>query len=947
MREDKVKVAQNPTDKVEIRFDVTLPEPVVGTKAMKDEPDVQNLYVAVFGSSGFLKEYVQADVEENQLARKNGKKYSYSVKLTITDSPVKIHFIANGPSVLPFKNEGQVMANLMKNLTDDYPDAYWQRIEIPIGIRAYKNEDGEYLDKNGNVINIDDGKSPVIDPAVEAYFKNTVTESGVTEDKGIALIRNFAKIEVSVKDGVAFTLKKFAVIYKAKSGSVAPYNSRTASFIKNYQNQTYDSLKTKHQYPGNLPVGAEIDLTIPEDETDTDFFVDSDEAIYLYERPVTNENPAMVIIWGTYQGTDYFYRVDLMDGSGYYPIYRNFRYKIEIQDVVRPGSDSPTAAASAAGSGDVSAITDAQNLTDVSDGKARIYVDYTEKTIVGQKTVKLKYKFIPDFLNAPNTTANNPISSTGSLGVYITNKDGSAITDYNGDVIGSAWTVSTADSTGGWRVVTFTTKEPSAELKSQDIKVTGVYNNGNSQLYRIVSYKLMNIKNLEVWCDPIEIPRGKGEKVDVCIKLPNDLPRSLFPLQLKIEADKKSLTPDNDNLPVNPATTIVTGQTSASYQFIKTLSKTEYDALTDKTVRCHFKTSKINSAGENDTDKCMVYVVDKNEEYFNKDDGYFTNYDLHYFHNPSLTPRDASTEGAAVTLKFTMEDYLPEVLITVSGLQKPEGPTLLKLVSEDGDKKTYSYHPTSSSVTIPFVTSNDGGVYSAALKANHYEDAFIANLNYVNPGYTTTSQSRGKDKDVNFSFGYQLDSENNPITEDVTFTLTNLKPAETQAGGTFTQQRSGIWLYHPTSAAQTHNISFKTEKFADTVYVSMSGESYNPAGTFKLNPPTLTVASRALIFTGSNRPDRVYVTIYTKNGNPAGTFYVDRGGYPFNRYYYNNAAFDIDLTKFTDNEEVYFGYISNNNTYYSQSTVTLTQLETATSTLTFTIDKTWNNNRPW
>ena len=182
MREDIVKMVQNSTDKVEIRFDVTLPEPVVGTKAMKDEPDVQNLYVAVFGSSGFLKEYVQADVEDSQLARVNGTKYSYKVKLTLTDSPVKIHFIANGPSVLPFKNEGQVMANLMKNLTDEYPDAYWQRIESPLGIRAYKNEDGEYLDKNGNVIDIDDGKSPVIDPAVEAYFKNTVidTESGET-----------------------------------------------------------------------------------------------------------------------------------------------------------------------------------------------------------------------------------------------------------------------------------------------------------------------------------------------------------------------------------------------------------------------------------------------------------------------------------------------------------------------------------------------------------------------------------------------------------------------------------------------------------------------------------------------------------------------------------------------------------------------------------------------
>ena len=825
------------------------------------------------------------------------------------------------------------MANLMKNLTDEYPDAYWQRIEIPIGIRAYKNEDGEYLDKTGNVIDIDHGGVPVIDPAVEAYFKNTVTESGVTEDKGIALIRNFAKIEVSVKDGVAFTLKKFAVIYKAKSGSVAPYNSRTASFIKNYQNQTYDSLKTKHQYPGNLPVGAEIDLTIPEDEKDTDFFVDHDEAIYLYERPVTNENPAMVIIWGTYQGTDYFYRVDLMDGSGYYPIYRNFRYKIEIQDVVRAGSSTPALAASAAGTGDVSAITDAQNLTDVSDGKARIYVDYTEKTIVGQKTVKLKYKFIPDFLNAPSTTANNPISSTGSLGVYITNEDGSSITDYNGDVIGSAWTISTVDSTGGWRVVTFTTKEPSAELKSQNIKVTGVYNDGNSQLYRIVSYKLMNIKNLEVWCNPIEIPRGKGEKVDVCIKLPNDLPRSLFPLQLKIEADKKSLTPDNDNLPVNPAKTIVTDQTGVSYQFIKTLSKTEYDALTDKTVRCHFKTSKINSAGENDTDKCMVYVVDKNEEYFNKDDGYFTNYDLHYFHNPSLTPTNASTEGATVKLKCTMEDYLPLVYITVSGLET----TALNLVSEEDGKKTYSYQPKKSNVEIDFVTSNDGGVYSAELSANHYEDAFVANLNYIDPGFTTTTMPWGKNKDLNFSFSY-AGTTDNPIVEDVVFTLKNLKPADGQG---FEKKNDTTWLYKNTNQTLIRNLVFKTEKFAANVSVSMSGESYNPAGPFKLNPPTLTVKAQALSFTyttgygpggGSGPQNGSTITVYTKDGTQVGTFTVN-----YNRF--NSAAFDIDLTRFSDNEEVYFSFTRTSGgglgggtttTYYTTSTYTLSRLEDAT-----------------
>ena len=111
---------------------------------MADQPQVQNLRVAVFGGSGFLKEYVQA--EPVQLATTNNTRYNYKVRLSLSDSHLKVHCIANGPQTLPFKYEDEVMS--VQTVSGDQ-DAYWQKIELPNGITAKKDEDGVYIKVNG------------------------------------------------------------------------------------------------------------------------------------------------------------------------------------------------------------------------------------------------------------------------------------------------------------------------------------------------------------------------------------------------------------------------------------------------------------------------------------------------------------------------------------------------------------------------------------------------------------------------------------------------------------------------------------------------------------------------------------------------------------------------------------------------------------------------------
>ena len=80
MKDDKVnKMESGAKDKVDIVFGVNMPEPTFGTKAMGDTPEVENMYVAVFGGSGFLKEYTKATIVK---ATENNTRYEYKVSLS-------------------------------------------------------------------------------------------------------------------------------------------------------------------------------------------------------------------------------------------------------------------------------------------------------------------------------------------------------------------------------------------------------------------------------------------------------------------------------------------------------------------------------------------------------------------------------------------------------------------------------------------------------------------------------------------------------------------------------------------------------------------------------------------------------------------------------------------------------------------------------------------------
>jgi len=868
MKDDKATMEPDATDKVDIIFGVDLPETM--TKVMADDPQVNNLRVAVFGGSGFLKEYVKAD--PIGYATENSTKYNYKVRLSLSDSYLKVHFIANGPATLPFKYEDEVMS---VQTVSGNQDAYWQKIELPDGIKAKKDADGIYIKVNGEYVVSDETK---------AKFQD------------IPLVRNFAKIVVESTTS-DFTLKSYALVNKPTAGSIAPYNKKTNAFVMNYQDSTMTQLKS--WYPGNIPAAVTLDKSIPEASAF------SANPVYMYERPIPTEDATFLIVFGTYGGKDYYYRIELQDANGYYAIYRNWVYTINITGILRPGAATPTDAANSSGSGDVSTDQKAENLTDVSDGVARIFVQYTDTTIVGNGVnVTLKYMFLPD-ADATTSSANGEVS--GGVGVEIAKHEVGA----TGAVIDGEITRAGSDDGQHWRTLSFTTTNAGEVTKTESIKITGHYMNGSvpSKLFRIVTFHLMSLQEMQVICNPHEILKGKGEKVDVLIKIPKDLPRSLFPLQLKIESSKNSISPDNDNLPVTAGKSIIDGITG-TYQFVKTLDYDAYLALQEAssddwvTVTTHFKTTKESS-------DCDVYVAN---QYFNTAHDSFSTYTMKNFTNLHFSNTTQTNPDMPVLFSFNMvaADIPERVIIKLNGLKPAEGSGLINIGTN-----TYEYITNNvNTANISLLTSGDEGIYGAEISAPHYYTASIGNLSYSNPHFTS-SAAAGRNKPITFEFSYV-----NGVVEPVTFTLTNLKPT----GTGFQDLGDGKWKFTPTTTDLTQTITFQTIAW-DNVSLTMSGASYNPTAAINGTvATTMTVEANSLRFNRNGNLTNTNIRCYT-----SGTNYE-----PFTTTYQGyNPQFTIDRSDLTSSYNVYFrystGYGYGATNYYSTA-ISIYDIDEATGT---------------
>ena len=712
---------------VKVSFTAMLPS-APQTKAMGEDPtsDIESMHLVIFDGNGMYVETREATfVGDYGTHDSHLYEREFEVTLTVTDQPRIIHFIANCPiGQIVYGHEASIIGNMYVEKDDD-PDtpetAYWARIEVPyILVQEVENADGT---------------------------TKYVPEANILPKfQHIPMLRNYA--QVVVKNGTnknanqtsPFEFIGFTLYNTIDMGTVAPYNNNTQQF-QSFVNPTtglrykYPAL-TALNYKGHALAAADLNTSLELDSSNDDGYkwyapLPDDEAsltdltqsaFFMYERKISvktneedkwSESPPHLIIKGRYDGKVYYYKVDLVyniygdtdnpdqvTDIEYYNILRNFRYQFTISEVAGPGYDSVQEAINGATSNNLSGSATTTKFTNISDEVGRLWVSYTDTTLVSNNTITLKYKFVPD-LDKPNVS-NNVIGD----GVTLENMEGEVIKNYTvaeTDIEGGSW--------DGFREITIQVNDPQTMTKEQTI----VLKSANANLSRDVRYYLKERYPMVVQCNPKKVAAKIGAEVGVDIKLPVGLTEDMFPLDLEIEVYDMSLSPDaaKNIMPVEKGLSIIPLPEKIgknTFRFIKSIeTKAEYDALPTEGTNKVIKTSWLTNMANNGS---TVYVYNK---YFEIGSDNFINAKSF---NGEFTKTSLGITGTqTVDYQFDIHAPLPSgmtVTVTLDRLAPIANGSGLTPTGVDG---VYTYVPTQAGrQTIHLqASSNEEGTCSVSL----------------------------------------------------------------------------------------------------------------------------------------------------------------------------------------------------------------------------------------
>ena len=216
--ESPLPVEKNAGDqKVPIEFNIALPTDGPATKVMGNKPDIKNIVLAVFGGSGYFNEWVKADAS-TEYATENEVIYKLSAKLSMSESRLRIHIIANcpeqyldNPPITGVSNEDLedvVLSKIRSKITEANNDGYWQKIYIPYGIAAQ-------IDPDGN------GANAYMTDASGNLIPTTLTINQFKMVSPIPLVRNFARIKL-VNSAEDVTIHNVGLAFAPAEGVIAP-----------------------------------------------------------------------------------------------------------------------------------------------------------------------------------------------------------------------------------------------------------------------------------------------------------------------------------------------------------------------------------------------------------------------------------------------------------------------------------------------------------------------------------------------------------------------------------------------------------------------------------------------------------------------------------------------------------------------------------------------------
>ena len=544
----------------------------IQTRAFRDNvTDFPPLWLVVFDNNGY---FVEASKATN--FSREGNVTNFSVVLTATSQPRIVHLLLNyvDDSVsdlgLEYEHENNLIGSMV--VSGDR-DVYWQRVEVPGGIN-------------------------------EASINTSMVK--------VPLLRNFLKIAVH-NNCDYFSLTGFYVMNVPNEGSVAPYVN--GEFFDWKESKTYEELESQG-YSGFMP----DDVTFKNQNASNAVWQTA--PFYLYEKPFdattgNSGNTLTVLLKGMYKNgslkRDTYYKVDIIykkDGVNYYyDLIRNFVYNISIDDVTGDGAATPEEAARGAANNNMSSSVNLKDLLNISDGTSALYVSYIDTTLTTTDDVLLKFKYIPNIDN-PNNVRNDLVNFTRK------NTNLFESIDFNRTEVDSE----------GWSTAVLSPKDiiPTAEISEALIVYV-------ENLSREVTFRLRPKYDMQVECFPRVIPTISGSDLLVNVKLPNNLNRALFPLDLHLTSVAK--VDDGSSFPyISPHKSeyISFDLIDGVLYFVKALDYEDYLQLeVDENMRVvplRFITNIEKSASI--VFAYNKYFNDANDNFRNTGDSYISHYDF-------------------------------------------------------------------------------------------------------------------------------------------------------------------------------------------------------------------------------------------------------------------------------------------------------------------------------
>ena len=181
-------------EKGESLISFSLPEPVTATRAALGEtPEVEHLHVLVFNEKGFFLANAKATVV-SQPDSGTGIG-TFKVKLPVSNRPCRLHFVANAdydmegkswPTYVSTDTESTILGAMT---TSENRAAYWGTVSV-----------------------------------------DHISDKGITLDKPVELIRNFAKVTLKQTALSGYEIESYTVYNCPTEGLLAPFNPYDGSF---------------------------------------------------------------------------------------------------------------------------------------------------------------------------------------------------------------------------------------------------------------------------------------------------------------------------------------------------------------------------------------------------------------------------------------------------------------------------------------------------------------------------------------------------------------------------------------------------------------------------------------------------------------------------------------------------------------------------------------------